>query len=98
MKREAYLVVRIVYCVLCLVSWVLGLVSGMRLRFCLVFVAFYLTGCLLLTVYLRGGNDRVFYRLCQRRLEQKRLAQQLAGKQLRVENLINPASVSEQAE
>jgi hypothetical protein len=68
----------------------------MRLGFCLVFVAFYFTSVMLFTASLRNANDRIFYKICAARVSQSRLKQQLAGKQLRLENLINPASVSQQ--
>ena len=59
-----------------------------------VFVVFYFTAVLILTVYLRSANDRIFYKLCTVNIERNRLKQQLAGKQLHLENLINPAAVS----
>jgi hypothetical protein len=68
----------------------------MRLGFRLVFVAFYFTSVLLFAAYLRNANDRIFYKICVARVSQNRMKQQLAGKQLRLENLINPASVSQQ--
>jgi len=68
----------------------------MRLGFCLVFVAFYFTSVMLFTASLRNANDRIFYKICAARVSQSRLKQQLAGKQLRLENLINPTSVSQQ--
>jgi predicted transglutaminase-like cysteine proteinase len=68
----------------------------MRLGFCLVFVAFYLTSVMLFTASLRNANDRIFYKICAARVYQSRLKQQLAGKQLRLESMINPTSVSQQ--
>ncbi|MGA2171399.1 MAG: hypothetical protein ABSG82_00090 [Sedimentisphaerales bacterium] len=68
----------------------------MRLGFCLVFVAFYFTSVMLFATCLRNANDRTFYKICVARVSQNRLKQQLAVKQLRLENLINPASVSRQ--
>jgi hypothetical protein len=68
----------------------------MRLGFRLVFVAFYFTSVMLFAAYLRNANDRTFYGICAARVSQNRLKQQLAGKQLRLENLINPASISQQ--
>lgn len=61
-----------------------------------VFVVFYLTAILIFTVYLRSVNNRIFYRLCRTNTDQSRLKQQLANKQLKLENLINPAAVSRQ--
>ena len=68
----------------------------MRLGFRLVFVALYCTSVMLFAASLRNANDRVFYKICAARVSQSRLKQQLAGKQLRLENLINPTSVSQQ--
>ena len=68
----------------------------MRLGFRLVFVAFYFTSVMLFAASLRNANDRVFYKICAARVSQNRLKQQLAGKQLRLESMINPASVSQQ--
>jgi len=51
---------------------------------------------MLFAASLRNANDRVFYKICAARVSQSRLKQQLAGKQLRLENLINPTSVSQQ--
>jgi cytochrome c-type biogenesis protein CcmE len=66
----------------------------MRLRFSFVLVVFFFAATLIVAVYLRGANHRVFYRLCTYRMEQGRLQQDLWQKQLRVESLVNPASVS----
>ena len=68
----------------------------MRLGFRLVFVALYCTSVMLFAASLRNANDRIFYKICAARVSQSRLKQQLAGKQLRLENLINPTSVSQQ--
>ncbi len=65
-------------------------------RFCFVFVVFYFTAVLILTVSLRSADNRIFYRLCTVNTKQSRLKQQLWEKQLRLENLINPAAVSQQ--
>jgi hypothetical protein len=51
---------------------------------------------MLFAASLRNANDRVFYRICAARVTQNRLKQQLAAKQLRLESLINPTSVSQQ--
>ncbi|MBN1360908.1 MAG: hypothetical protein JW993_09960 [Sedimentisphaerales bacterium] len=66
---------------------------GSRLRFA--FVIFFFAGTLILGVYLHGDEHRVFYQLRRYRIEQIRLQQELRQKQLRVEALTNPASVSE---
>ena len=64
-------------------------------QFRFVFVTFYVTAVLIFAVYLRGANDRVFYKICKHRVEQNRLKQQISSKQLLLENLINPAAVSQ---
>ena len=66
---------------------------GSRLRFA--FVIFFLAGTLILGVYLKNDEHRVFYQLRRYKIEQTRLQQELRQKQLRVEALTNPASVSE---
>jgi hypothetical protein len=65
-------------------------------RCSLVLIVFFFAATLIVAVYLRGANHRVFYRLCTYRMEQGRLQQELWQKQLRVESLINPASISQQ--
>jgi hypothetical protein len=67
----------------------------MRSRFSLVLVVLFFAATLIAAVYLRSANDRVFYQLRTYRIEQGRLQQELWRKQLRVEQLINPASISE---
>ena len=64
-------------------------------RFCFVFVVFYFTAVLILTVYLRSADNRIFYKLHTIDIEQSRLKQQLWQKQLQLENLINPAAISQ---
>ena len=64
-------------------------------RFRITFVILWFTAALVFSVYLRGAENRVFYKLCRINAEQNRLKQALATKQLRLENLINPAAVSE---
>jgi Tfp pilus assembly protein PilO len=66
----------------------------MKARFRFVFVVFWVTAILILTVHLRNVNNRIFYELCVQRAEQTRLKQNLWQKQLEVESLINPAAVS----
>lgn len=70
----------------------------MRMGLHLVVVAFFFTSVMLFTASLRNANDRTFYKICAARVAQNRLRQQLAVKQLRLENMINPASVSRQVE
>ena len=67
----------------------------MKLQFCFIFIVFYFTAVSILAVSLRSANNRIFYKLCTVRAEQGRLKQQLWQKQLQLENLINPAAVSQ---
>jgi hypothetical protein len=67
----------------------------MSLRFCFIFIVLYFTAVLIFTVSLRSANNHIFYRIYTTNIEQNRLKQQLANKQLRLENLINPAAVSQ---
>jgi len=65
-------------------------------RFRFVFVIFFFTGILILAVYLRNANNRIFYESSSIQAgEQRRLNKDLADKQLRLERLINPSAVSE---
>jgi cytochrome c-type biogenesis protein CcmE len=66
-------------------------------RLCLVLVIFFFAATLIVSVYLRDSNHRVFYTLRRYKIEQGRLQQDLWQKQLRVESLINPASISHHA-
>jgi cytochrome c-type biogenesis protein CcmE len=63
-------------------------------RLCFVLVVFFFAATLILTVYLRDSRNRDFYTLRRCKIEQGRLQQELWQKQLRVESLINPASIS----
>ena len=67
----------------------------MRPQFRFVFVVFYFTAVLIFTVYLRSANNRIFYKLYAHEAEQRWLIQELTHKQLQVEDLINPAAVSQ---
>jgi hypothetical protein len=67
----------------------------MNAGFRFVFVVFYVTTVLILTVHLRNADNCIFYKLCTVNTEQSRLKQQLGNKQLQLENLINPAAVSQ---
>jgi len=69
---------------------------GSRLSF--VLVIFFFAATLIVAVYLRGSNHRVFYTVRTYKIEQGRLQQELWQKQLRVESLISPASVSRRLE
>jgi len=67
----------------------------MRSPFRFFFVVFYVVAILIFTVYLHSVNDRIFYKLCAQELEQRQLKQQLWQKQLQLEGLINPATLSQ---
>jgi hypothetical protein len=64
-------------------------------RVCSIFVIFCFTAVLILTVYLRTANSRVFYQVCAVSAQQDRLKQELWEKQLLLESMINPAAVSQ---
>ncbi|MBM4027796.1 MAG: hypothetical protein FJ280_20710 [Planctomycetes bacterium] len=63
-------------------------------RLCFVLVVFFFAATLIVAVHLRGADRRAFYQIRAYRIEQGRLQQELWQKQLRVESLINPASIS----
>lgn len=67
----------------------------MKSRTYFVFVVFCFSALLILTIYLRNAENRIFYELVTVNIEQDRLKQQLWQKQLRLESLINPAAVTE---
>ncbi len=66
---------------------------AVRLRFA--FVIFFFAGTLILGVHLHTDEHRVFYTLRRYKMEQVQLQQELRQKQLRVEAITNPASVSQ---
>ena len=70
----------------------------MASRLCFALVIFFFAATLILAVYMRGANRRAFYTLRTCVTEQRRLQQELWRKQLRVEALTNPASVSRRME
>ncbi|MHC4704725.1 MAG: hypothetical protein ACYTFQ_29615 [Planctomycetota bacterium] len=63
-------------------------------QFRFVLVVFYFTAVLIIAVYLRGANNRVFYELSQYSARQNQLKQELGAKQLQLESLINPSALS----
>ena len=63
-------------------------------QFRFVLVVFYFTAILILDVYLRGANNRVFYKLSEYKAQQRQLEQQLVARQLLLENLINPSALT----
>ena len=66
------------------------------LRF--IFIIFSLTAALLFSVHLRKATSSSFYKFRVAHIKQARLKQDLWQKQLRLENLINPAALSERLE
>jgi len=64
-------------------------------RFRFVFVVFCVTILLLVAVFLRSSNDRMFYNLCRQQAQQKRLKQQLWQKELQVQMRLNPSEISQ---
>jgi len=70
----------------------------MRFRFCFVFAVFYFTAVLVFAVIVRSAENRIFYRLCTVNARQGQMKQQMWQKQLQLESLINPASVSRRLE
>lgn len=64
-----------------------------RLRFIL--VTFFIVAALVFAVYIRDANNRLFYKIRSTHVKQNRLKQQLWQKQLQLENLLNPAKISE---
>ena len=67
----------------------------MRPQFRFLFVVFFFTAVLLFAVYIRSANNRVFNKLHEQESEQGRLIKELTHKQLELEDLINPAAVSQ---
>jgi len=64
-------------------------------RFRFVFVVFYFTAISIIGVYLRSYEDRIFFLLRKEKVEQNWLMQELRGKQIQLENLINPSTIAE---
>ena len=67
-------------------------------QFRFVLVVFYFTAVLIFAVYLRGANNRVFYKLSQYNALQNQLKQRLGARQLELETLINPSALSKRLE
>ena len=67
-------------------------------QFRFVLVVFYFTAVLIFAVYLRGANNRAFYKLSQYNALQNQLKQKLGAKQLQLESLINPSALSKRLE
>jgi hypothetical protein len=64
-------------------------------RACFVFIAFCFIAASVFTIYLRGANNMICYKISAIEIEQNRLQQQLWQKQLELETLINPAAISQ---
>ena len=67
----------------------------MMSHFRFVFVVLCFTAVLIIAVYVRSVNNRLFYQICVVNAEREQLKQDLGTKQLRLESLINPASLSQ---
>ncbi len=63
-------------------------------RFRFVFVIFFFTAISIIAVYLRTFQDQAFYLLRKEKAEQSWLRQELRGKQIQLENLMNPGTIS----
>lgn len=61
----------------------------------LVYVVFFLTVVLIGTIHLRNSSSRLFSRYFSAKSEQRRLVEELRKKQLELEQLTTPASVSD---
>lgn len=70
----------------------------MMSRLCFVYVVLCVIAVMVLGVFLRDANQRMFNELRTLRAEQNRLTQQLWQTQLALENSINPNQVLEQLE
>lgn len=62
-----------------------------RSRF--IFIIFYVTAAMILTVHLRVDSARAFNHCRAAYIEQARLKQQLWQKQIELESLINPNAI-----
>lgn len=63
-----------------------------------IFIVFSLTAALLFSVYLRRATSCSFYKFRVTHIKQARLKQDLWQKQLRLENILNPAALSKRLE
>ena len=61
----------------------------------LIYVIFFLTVALIGTIHLRNSSGRLFSRYFAAKSEQRRLVEELRKKQLQLEQLTTPASVSD---
>ena len=62
-------------------------------RFCFVYVIFCFVALMILSVFLRDANRRMFYELYDQEAQRVQLKQQLWQKQLQLESAINPSEV-----
>ncbi len=61
----------------------------------LIFAVFYFTVVLIGTIHLRNSSSRLFSRYREAKLEQGRLIQELRKKQLLLEGMMTPGSISD---
>jgi hypothetical protein len=64
----------------------------------MVFIIFFVTASLILTVYLRNASSRTYFEYRVALSQQDRLKEQLKRKQLELESLVHPGIISEQLE
>jgi hypothetical protein len=64
-------------------------------RLKLIIFIFLVTAALLLAVHFRSKNNSLFYKYCRISAEQNIFRQKLWQKQLEVESILNPASLSQ---
>lgn len=64
-------------------------------RLKLVIFIFFVTGMLVLTVFVRLRNNSLFHEFCRIKVRRSVYREQLWQEQLEVESLLNPAALSE---
>ena len=77
---------------MCVYSVGLGMIS----RLCFVYAVLCVIAFMVLSVFLRDANNRMFNELRNLRADHNQLTQQLRQKQLTLEQLINPNQVLKQ--
>jgi hypothetical protein len=64
-------------------------------RFCFVYVIFCFVALLILAIFLRDANRRMFYELHDQEVQRVQLKQQLWQKQLQLASAITPSEVGQ---
>ncbi len=62
-------------------------------RLCFIYVIFWFVAVLVLSIFLRDANHRMFYELRVCRGQYKQSTRQLWQKQLELEQFINPSAI-----